>query len=46
MGGLKSLIGIILALLHSTKSADIKRAQIFLFEWCHSSALQGNFCKI
>eukprot|EP00804_Cyclotella_cryptica_P014856 CCRYP_020388-RA/>CCRYP_020388-RA protein AED:0.25 eAED:0.25 QI:0/-1/0/1/-1/0/1/0/68 len=36
--GLKSLIVIVLALLHFTKSA-LPKAQIFLSE-CHSSALQ------
>eukprot|EP00804_Cyclotella_cryptica_P014535 CCRYP_004831-RC/>CCRYP_004831-RC protein AED:0.32 eAED:0.32 QI:0/-1/0/1/-1/0/1/0/50 len=45
-GGLKSLIVIVLALLHFVKSAATKKAQIFLSTRCHSSALQGKFCRI
>eukprot|EP00804_Cyclotella_cryptica_P012113 CCRYP_009829-RA/>CCRYP_009829-RA protein AED:0.22 eAED:0.22 QI:0/-1/0/1/-1/0/1/0/77 len=44
--GLKSLIVIVLALLHFAKSAATKKAQIFLSARCHSSALQGKFCRI
>ena len=44
--GLKSLIVIALALLHSAKFAATKKAQIFLSARCHSSALQGKFCRI
>eukprot|EP00804_Cyclotella_cryptica_P005550 CCRYP_003057-RA/>CCRYP_003057-RA protein AED:0.22 eAED:0.22 QI:0/-1/0/1/-1/0/1/0/78 len=46
LGGLKSLIVIVLALLHFAKSAATKKAQIFLSARCHSSALQGKFCRI
>eukprot|EP00804_Cyclotella_cryptica_P016556 CCRYP_004758-RD/>CCRYP_004758-RD protein AED:0.22 eAED:1.00 QI:0/-1/0/1/-1/0/1/0/77 len=44
--GLKSLIVIVLALLHFTKSTATKKAQIFLSARCHSSASQGKFCRI
>eukprot|EP00804_Cyclotella_cryptica_P008980 CCRYP_003089-RB/>CCRYP_003089-RB protein AED:0.32 eAED:0.32 QI:0/-1/0/1/-1/0/1/0/49 len=44
--GVKSLIVIVLALLHFTKSAATKKAQVFLSTMCHSSALQGKFCRI
>eukprot|EP00804_Cyclotella_cryptica_P006931 CCRYP_007092-RB/>CCRYP_007092-RB protein AED:0.31 eAED:1.00 QI:0/-1/0/1/-1/0/1/0/50 len=44
--GLKSLIVIVLALMHSAKSTATKKAQIFLSARCHSSALQGKFCRI
>eukprot|EP00804_Cyclotella_cryptica_P001954 CCRYP_007387-RA/>CCRYP_007387-RA protein AED:0.22 eAED:0.22 QI:0/-1/0/1/-1/0/1/0/79 len=44
--GLKSLIVIIMALLHSAKSTTTKKAQIFLSTRCRSSALQGKFCRI
>eukprot|EP00804_Cyclotella_cryptica_P013007 CCRYP_002329-RA/>CCRYP_002329-RA protein AED:0.40 eAED:0.40 QI:0/-1/0/1/-1/0/1/0/47 len=47
MGGVKKPHYIIvLALLHSTKSASTKKSQIFLSARCHSSALQGKFCRI
>eukprot|EP00804_Cyclotella_cryptica_P009796 CCRYP_013245-RC/>CCRYP_013245-RC protein AED:0.32 eAED:1.00 QI:0/-1/0/1/-1/0/1/0/51 len=45
-GGLRSLIVIVLALLHFAKSAATKKAQIFLSTRCHSSALRGKFCRI
>eukprot|EP00804_Cyclotella_cryptica_P021235 CCRYP_001524-RA/>CCRYP_001524-RA protein AED:0.38 eAED:1.00 QI:0/-1/0/1/-1/0/1/0/75 len=43
---LKSLIVIVLALLHFAKSTATKKAQIFISTRCHSSALQGKFCRI
>eukprot|EP00804_Cyclotella_cryptica_P002886 CCRYP_009395-RB/>CCRYP_009395-RB protein AED:0.31 eAED:1.00 QI:0/-1/0/1/-1/0/1/0/48 len=43
--GVKSLIIIALALLHFTLRR-FQKAQIFLSARCHSSALQGKFCRI
>eukprot|EP00804_Cyclotella_cryptica_P024867 CCRYP_020921-RA/>CCRYP_020921-RA protein AED:0.30 eAED:1.00 QI:0/-1/0/1/-1/0/1/0/48 len=43
--GVKSLIIIVLALLHFAKSG-YQKAQIFLSAGCHSSAFQGKFCRI
>eukprot|EP00804_Cyclotella_cryptica_P010868 CCRYP_008806-RA/>CCRYP_008806-RA protein AED:0.22 eAED:0.22 QI:0/-1/0/1/-1/0/1/0/76 len=43
--GLKSLIVIVLALLRR-EIRRYQKAQIFLSARCHSSALQGKFCRI
>eukprot|EP00804_Cyclotella_cryptica_P015952 CCRYP_019195-RA/>CCRYP_019195-RA protein AED:0.22 eAED:0.18 QI:0/-1/0/1/-1/0/1/0/81 len=46
MGGLKKPRDYCRGTLHSTKSIATKKAQIFLSPRCHSSILQGKFCRI